>query len=442
MTAGSFRFPALTAVVVANMVGAGVFTSLGFQLLEIRSGFVLLALWAAGGLAALCGAVSYAELGAALPRSGGEYNFLGRIYHPAAGFVSGWVSATVGFAAPTALAAMTFAAYASSSLPGGGGPALEKAMACALLLALTATHAAGHRASGGAQLGLTAVKVAVIAAFVAGVALAAADPQPVRFLPTPGDGALLAGGAFAVSLIYVSYAYSGWNAATYLSGELEDPRRTLPWILLGGAAVVTLLYLGLNFAFLRAAPMDSMAGEVEVGVIAAEAAFGPAAGRLSGIVLALLLVSTVSAMTMAGPRVIQVVGEDFPVLGFLARRNRRGIPATAIAVQSAVALLFILSSTFESVLVLAGFTMALNAFAAVAGVFVLRLRRPELPRPYRIPLYPLPPLLFLLVTGWALVFTLAERPAEGLFGLGLVGSGLALYLLASARGRRRVEDLP
>lgn len=442
MAAGSFRYPALTAVVVANMVGTGVFTSLGFQLLEIRSGFVLLALWAAGGLAALCGAVSYAELGAALPRSGGEYNFLGRIYHPAAGFVSGWVSATVGFAAPTALAAMTFAAYAASALPDGGGPALEKAMACVLLLALTATHAAGHRASGGAQLGLTALKVAVIAAFVAGVVLAADSPQPVRFLPAPGDGALLAGGAFAVSLIYVSFAYSGWNAATYLSGELEDPQRTLPWILLGGAGLVTLLYLGLNFAFLRAAPMDDMAGEVEVGVIAAEAAFGPAGGRLSGIVLALLLVSTVSAMTMAGPRVIQVVGEDFPALGFLARRNRRGIPAAAIAVQSAVALLFILSSTFESVLVLAGFTMALNAFAAVAGVFVLRRRRPELPRPYRVPLYPLPPLLFLLVTGWALVFTLAERPAEGLFGLGLVGSGLALYLLASARGRRRLEDLP
>lgn len=441
MTAGAFRYPALTAVVVANMVGTGVFTSLGFQLLEIRSGFALLALWAAGGLAALCGAVSYAELGAALPRSGGEYNFLGRVYHPAAGFVSGWVSATVGFAAPTALAAMTFAAYAASSLP-VGGPALEKAAAAALLLALTAVHAAGHRASGGAQLGLTALKVAVIAAFVAGAVLAVDDPQPVRFLPAPGDGAVLASGAFAVSLIYVSFAYSGWNAATYLSGELEDPRRTLPWILLGGAGMVTLLYLGLNFAFLYAAPMDAMAGEVEIGVIAAEAAFGPAAGRLSGIVLALLLVSTVSAMTMAGPRVIQVVGEDFPALGLLARRNRRGVPAAAIAAQSAVALLFILTSTFESVLVFAGFTMALNAFAAVAGVLVLRLRRPELPRPYRVPLYPLPPLLFLLLTGWALVFTLAERPAEGLFSLGVVGSGLALYLLASVRGRRRLEDLP
>ena len=140
MSSGRFSFITVTAVIVANMIGTGVFTSLGFQLVDIRSGFVLLLLWGVGGLAALCGAISYAELGATFPRSGGEYNFLSRIYHPAAGFVSGWISAAVGFAAPTALAAMTFAAYLTSSLFGEVSTTIEKSFAVLLLFVLAAIN--------------------------------------------------------------------------------------------------------------------------------------------------------------------------------------------------------------------------------------------------------------------------------------------------------------
>ncbi|MFQ6004044.1 MAG: APC family permease [Woeseia sp.] len=430
-----FRFPAVTAVVIANMVGTGVFTSLGFQLLEIRSGFVLLMLWAVGGVAAVCGAMTYAELGAALPRSGGEYNFLARIFHPAAGFVSGWVSATIGFAAPTALAAITFAAYATSILPDGATDSLQKTLASGLVIALTLVHASTRRNSGGLQVFFTILKVGVIVAFCA-TAIAIADvPQPVSFLPGEGDGALLTSGAFAVALIYVSYAYTGWNAATYLSSELENPRRTLPAILMTGTLVVLLLYLALNFVFLRIAPMDAMAGRVEVGYIAAQSAFGELGGRFTGLVLALLLVSTVSAMTLAGPRVLQVIGEDFHGLRFLSRTNSDGIPSVAIFVQSSLALLFILTSSFESILVFAGFTLALNSFATVLGVFVLRRRRPDLPRPYRTFGYPVTPLLYLALTGWTLTFVLLNKPVEGLFGLGIIGAGLAFYGLSAAQNR-------
>jgi APA family basic amino acid/polyamine antiporter len=236
-----FRYWTVTAVVIANMVGTGVFTSLGFQLLDIRSGFVLLMLWAVGGVVAVCGAMTYAELGAALPRSGGEYNFLARIYHPAAGFVSGWVSATIGFAGPTALAAMTFAAYATSAFPAAGDPWSRKLLAVGLVILLTAVHASNRRTSGGLQVVFTILKVGVIASFCVAAVVVADQPQPLRFLPSPGDGALLASGAFAVSLIYVSYAYTGWNAATYLSSELEDPQRTLPRILMIGTLLVMLL---------------------------------------------------------------------------------------------------------------------------------------------------------------------------------------------------------
>jgi APA family basic amino acid/polyamine antiporter len=432
-----FRFTTVTAVVIANMIGTGVFTSLGFQLLEIRSGFALLTLWAVGGIAAVCGAMTYAELGAALPRSGGEYNFLARIYHPAAGFVSGWVSATIGFAGPTALAAITFAAYATSIMPGDISDWPKKSLAAGLVIALTVVHASTRRNSAGLQVIFTTLKVGVIAGFCI-AALAAYDgPEPVRFLPSPGDGAVLTSGAFAVSLIYVSYAYTGWNAATYLSSEVENPQRTLPAILMTGTLVVMILYLALNFVFLRVAPMAAMTGRVEVGYIAAQSAFGEVGGRFTGLVLALLLVSTVSAMTLAGPRVLQVIGEDFSALRLLSRKNTDGIPSVAIYFQSTLAVLFILSSTFESILVFAGFTLALNSFATVLGVFVLRRQKPDLPRPYRTFAYPLTPLVYLALTGWTLIFVLVNRPVEGLFGLAVIAVGLAFYMVTVSRNRQR-----
>jgi len=430
MSADKFRHTTVIAIVVANMVGTGVFTSLGFQLLDIRSGFPLLALWVIGGIIALCGAMTYAELGAALPRSGGEYNFLAKIYHPAAGFVSGWVSATIGFAGPTALAAITFAAYATSIMPGESSELLRKSLAVGLVIVLAFVHSSNRRNSGGLQVVFTVLKVAVILGFCL-IALVVVDqPQPVDFLPSAGDGAIMTSGAFAVALIYVSYAYTGWNAATYLSGELEDPQRTLPVILLSGTLLVMLLYVCLNFVFLTVAPMDDLVGQLEVGFIAAAAAFGDLGGRVTGLILALLLVSTVSAMIIAGPRVLQVVGEDFHALRFLARKNKNGLPSTAIYLQSSLALLFILSSSFESILVFAGFTLALNSFATVLGIFVLRHRQPDLPRPYKTFLYPLPPLIYLSLTGWILWFVLVNRPVEGLFGLGIMAAGLLFYYLS------------
>ena len=431
MTSDKFRFITVTAVIIANMIGTGVFTSLGFQLVDIRSGFALLLLWAVGGLAALCGAISYAELGAAFPRSGGEYNFLSRIYHPSAGFVSGWISTTVGFAAPTALAAMTFAAYFTSSLFGDVHQILEKAFAVALLLILTAVHATNHRNSGSTQVIFTVLKVAVIIIFIAASLIVVESPQPVTFTPVEGDLDIITSGTFAVALIYVSFAYSGWNAATYLSSEIENPQRILPWVLITGTSIVSILYLALNYSFLTVTPMDSLVGEIEVGAIAAQAAFGENAGNIFGVALALLLISTVSAMTMAAPRVMQVIGEDFPRLEFLARTNSAGIPATAIYLQSSVAVLFILSSTFESILVFAGFTMALNTFVTVLGLFVLRWRQPDLERPYRSFLFPLPPIIFLTLTGWTLGFTLIMRPVEALFSIGIIGIGLIFYYITS-----------
>ena len=409
------------------MIGTGVFTSLGFQLLDIQSGFPLLMLWAVGGVAALCGAFCYAELGAALPRSGGEYHFLSQIYHPAVGFVSGWVSATVGFAAPTALAAITFGAYLNAS-----APALPPSLsATALVILLTGIHMSTRRRSGGAQRWLTGLKIVLIGAFCGAVWGLVEQSQPVVFRPVPGDGALLTSSAFAVALIYVNYAYTGWNAATYLTGEIEAPQRNLPRALALGTVLVALLYLLLNFSFLYAAPISAMQGKLEIGYIVAEHAFGSKGASFMGVVLAGLLISTVSAMILAGPRVMQTIGQDFRAFRLLARTNRHGLPVTAIGAQSLMALIFIWTASFESILVFAGFSLGLCTFLTVTGVFVLRRRRPDLLRPYRVTAYPLPPLIYLGITGWTLFYILRERPYEAWMSLLLIVTGAAFYWLCN-----------
>lgn len=418
------------------MIGTGVFTSLGFQLVDIRSGFTLLMLWVVGGITAVCGALTYAELGAAIPRSGGEYVFLSRIYHPAAGFVSGWVSATIGFAAPTALAAITFGTYLSSVFP----ELSPTWLAAGLVLVLSAVHGSSRRASGRFQRFFTTLKVALIVAFCAAGVVLVREPQFVGFVPadgsapTAGSGSSLFSGAFAVSLIFVSYAYSGWNAATYLTSELENPQRTLPRALAGGTLLVMLLYVGLNYVFLYAAPAEEMVGQLEIGYIAAGHIFGPRGADVMGVTLALLLVSTVSAMVLAGPRVLHAIGEDYETFRFLRRTNARGVPAVAVRTQAAISLLFILTGSFETILVFSGFTMGLNTLLAATGVFILRRREPDLPRPYRTWGYPVTPLVFLLITGWTLAYILIDRPLESGLGLGLIAAGLAIYGFTRRRG--------
>ncbi len=414
------------AVVVANMIGTGVFTSLGFQLVDIQTGFSLLMLWVVGGLVALCGALSYAELGAALPRSGGEYNFLTHCYHPAAGFVSGWISSTIGFAAPVALAAMTFGAYLTSVLPWLN----QMGMALGIILILSLVHASNRKNSAGTQWLFTLIKLALIAAFCLVALLTTEKEQAISFLPRPADWQAMLSGTFAVSLIYVNYAYNGWNAATYLSSELESPQRDLPRILFIGTGMVLITYVALNFVFLFTTPIEQMKGKIEVGFVVAQSIFGDTGAKFTGIIMSLLLVSTVSAMTLAGPRVLQVIGEDFRLFGFLAKVNGSGIPTRAIFFQSALAMVFVVTSTFESILVFAGFALALNNFFAVLGVFILRYRQPERERPYQIWLYPAPPLIFLLLTGWTLVYLFLQRPLEAGLSLGLIFIGLIFYIIS------------
>ncbi|MEP1230272.1 MAG: amino acid permease [Litorimonas sp.] len=434
------------AVIIANMVGTGVFTSLGFQLAGIQSVFAILLLWVIGGLAAMCGAASYAELGAALPRSGGEYNFLGRIYHPMAGFVSGWISAAIGFAAPIAAVSLAFAQYSTAAMPGEYGNWTRKGIACALVVIITLIHSRNRKASGQFQFGFTSVKIILILIFcLAGLTLTA-EPQPITVLPQPEDWKVITSAAFGVSLIYAYYAYTGWNAATYITGELENPQRDLPRILLLSTGIVTLLYVLLNFVFLYAAPIEAMqsgsdGNKVEIGYIAATYIFGDTGGRIAGIMLSLLLISTVSAMTIAGPRALQAIGEDFKALSFLGRINPSGVPRNAIYFQSSLALLYILTSSFKAIVVFAGSMLALNSFLAILGVFILRYKEPDLPRPYKTWGYPFVPLIYLTITAFMLSFVVINEPKKALTGLAIIGAGVLFYILANVAGQKQSRTI-
>lgn len=418
-------FPAALATVVANIVGTGVFTTLGLQVQETSDGFALLALWAIGGLIALAGALCYAELSAAIRGSGGEYRFLRRIYQTGLGTVAGWVSVAVGFAAPVALAGMALGRYAGPLL--GVAP---RTLGVLAILGATAVHLLAPAVGGRIQVGVTSLKVLLIVAFIA-VGLARGPVTTLSFAPTSHTFGQIASGPFALSLIFVSYAYSGFNAAAYFQGEVTDAERNVPRALILGTLLVTALYVGLNWIFLRTTPISALTGQIEVGAIAAERIFGAAGGRIMSGLIALLLVSTISAMTLAGPRVIEAMAEDIPVLRPLAQRTGTGSPARAVLLQGALALAFVLTDSFAGVLTYAGFTLTLFTLLTVLGLMRLRRSEPDLPRPYRLKGYPWIPLFFGGFSLWTLLVVIRDRPMEAVGGAVTLGVAAMLTWLVA-----------
>jgi APA family basic amino acid/polyamine antiporter len=410
--------------VVANMIGVGVFTTSGFSLAALGRPEIVLLAWVIGGVLALCGALSYGALARQIPESGGEYTFLSRIVHPVAGFLAGWVSLLAGFTAPIAAAGLGLQAYVADSFALDARP--EWIGTSAILLA-GLMH--GVRLQQGLLLqnGVVALKLALILGFV-GIAVAAG--------PAPGAAGSypqvdVAPGAFAVSLVWISFAYSGWNAAVYVAGEVREPRRNLMRSICLATAVVTLAYLALNAVFLYSAPYAELAGKAEVGAIAAEALGGAPLRRAVSALIALALFSSISSMVMAGPRVYARMAEDglFPAL--FGRGEQ--VPVAAVALQVALAVGVLWSSDLVQLLGYIGFTLGLSAAATVAALILLRAREGASRVP--VPGYPFVPGLFALVTLAISAFMVVREPAQAAVGLATLLAGLPLY--AWMRRRRR-----
>jgi len=414
------------AYVIANMVGTGVFTSLGFQIAGgVDNVFAIMMLWFFGAIIAFTGAQVYGELGSVMPRSGGEYHYLSQLYHPSLGFMSGFFSAFIGFAAPIALASMALSQY-FSNIYNGIHP---KIIASGIIVLVTLVHIISVKSGSRFQIIFTSLKILLILFFIVAGFFFTKEPQAISLIPTNVSWAQMLSSGFAVSLIFVYYSYSGWNASAYFVSELRNPQKTLPRSLLIGTLVVAALYLLLNLVFLYTAPVAELAGQLDVGAVSATHIFGAQGGKIISLFISILLISTISSMVFAGPRVIQVMGEDYKAFSFLAKKRANGVPMNAILLQSAISLTLLLSSTFEALLTYLGFVMNLFAFMTVAGVYIHRIKHPEMHRPYKSWAYPILPAIFMIFVIWNVIFLFREKTAETLYGLLTLAIGLAVYFI-------------
>ncbi|MCK9255932.1 MAG: amino acid permease [Bacteroidales bacterium] len=421
----------LTAIsyVIANMVGTGVFTSLGFQLAGgVTDLAAIMILWLMGGIIAFTGAQVYAELGSVMPRSGGEYHFLSELYHPALGFMSGFFSMFVGFAAPIALASMALGTYFSNVYSGIN----PKYIAATVIVLVSLVHSISVKSGGVFQNIFTIIKLLLILAFIIAGFVITPEPQNLSIIPSSVTWSQVLSSGFAVSLIFVYYSYSGWNASAYFVSELKNPAKNLPRSLIVGTLVVTVLYLFVNYIFLYVSPISSLNGQLDIGAVAAGDIFGRKGGIIMSGLISLLLISTISSMIFAGPRVIQVIGEDYSAFSFIKRKRKNGVPLIAILIQSSISLILLFTSTFEQLLTYLGFVMNIFAFLTVAGVFIHRKKYPNIERPFKTKGYPIIPMIFMAFIIWNMIFMFKEKTVETLIGLATLLVGLAFYYIAKA----------
>jgi len=437
--AGVARVGAFTAgcLLVSNAVGSGIFTTTGFQARDLGDPVAILLLWVAGGALALAGAMSYGELGAAIPRVGGEYVYLRRAFGPLCGFLSGWMSFTVGFGAAIAAAAMGFAAYLGALAPGTPFERAPTAVAVVLVWALTGVHLLGTEQGGRFQRWITVAKIG--AALLGGAAAIVWGEGSWGHLSQGVPGVTPQLGSVSVALIFVLYAFSGWNAASYIAGEMHDPARNLPRALVGGTLFVTVFYLAINLAYFYALPPEALAADpvLPVAEKVASALFGDGAAALVAGLLCLSIAGACSSMIWAGPRVYQAMAEDGVVPAALGRMSSRGAPVISTVSQSVWITLLLFTGTFEQLVVYAGVALAVFSALGVSSVIALRIREPELERPYRVALYPFVPLAYVGASLWIALYTGLERPMEALLSVVTIASGLPVYWFWNRRSQSR-----
>lgn len=425
-----------SCVLVSSVIGTGIFTTTGFMARDLGHPGLILSVWLIGGLIALAGALCYSELGAAYPVAGGEYNYLRRAYGSFVGFLSGWTSFTIGFSAAIAASAVSFAEYFLQlfALDNQKG-LLSTTFALILLWSITGFHLAGGRSGGLLQRALAVLKVGAILLFVVvGLVIGTGDWTHLSASETLRPPSV---GAYVVSLVFVLYAYSGWNAAAYLAGEITDPARTIPRTMIGGTLFVALLYLILNGFYFYALSVTELATPplLPVADKVARALLGFEAGRLVTIILCLSIAGAVSAMVWVGSRVYYAMAQDGLIPSLLANTSgRQNTPINAILLQSLWASILIILGSFEQLVIYSGFALVIFSALAVGAVPILRQREPDLPRPYRIPLYPFIPIFYLFVSLVIVGSVLYERPLEGGIGIATVLAGTPLYLLWSRLG--------
>ena len=441
-----------TILVIANMVGTGIFTTSGFIMEELGNPQTMLLCWFVGGVFALCGALCYGELGALFPKAGGEYVFLRESFGKWMGFLSGWISLIVGFSAPIAAASIAFAGYFFRVVPAAFNLNLEATfrginivtvspttvLAASMIIVFSLVHYHSLSLGTKVQNGLTVFKIGMICIFMA-AGLFWGRGSTGHF-----SGALDLGSVFqdkfAVALIFISFAYSGWNAAAYLGSEIKRPSKNIPLALFAGTGIVMCLYLILNVMYIYALSPKQMGGVLEVGASSAVSLFGENISKYFSGAIAIGLLSVLSAMIVTGPRVYYAMAKDgifFQIFGKVNKLHKT--PACAIFLQAAIAIAIVVTASFDKLLIYIGFTLSLFAMLTVLGMIALRMRQPDLKRDYKTVGYPLTPLLFILGNLWIIYFSIKSRPIASLLGLVTIGSGILVYAYFSRRRKRNHE---
>lgn len=425
------------ALIVSSVVGMGIFTTPALVANLVPNPLGLLALWIAGGCLALAGARSYGELATIWPSAGGEYVYLSRSYGPVAGFLSGWTSLVAGFSGTLAASSIALVVYAGHYLPGlSSDQPLVSLQALGLTLSLSsrsiaaaliivcfaAVHIFSLRAGKIAQNFLSLLIVGTFAAFAPG-GFAVGEGSWTHFQSL---GVQLHPKSWLLALIPVMFTYSGWNAAAYLSEEIQGPRRTIRSVLTTGTWVVIVLYTVLNALYLYAMPPAQMRGASNVATEAARARFGPGRDFVTPVLI-LTLLGTISATTIAGPRVYFAMARDRAFIPIFGRRSGRfGTPALAIALQALWSSVLVMIIGFEQILMSTGFALVLSSGAAVAGLFLVRRRGGDFQRKSSIPLFS--PAVFVFVSGVIVINTVLEAPRVALMGVLLIAAGLPIYV--------------
>lgn len=378
-------------LVIANMVGAGVFLSTGFMAQSLSPGQILLA-WIIGAVLAMCGAVAYGEVARLVPQGGGEYRYLSSLMHPALGYLAGWASLLVGFSAPTALDAIAAGAFARAVEP-SLDPRLVGAV---LIISLTAVHALGLHLSARVQNGLVAMKVLLLTGFVLIGVFQGSLAWPTWTPPSPAENPV---NEIIGSLFFIAFAFSGWNAAVYAADEFKDPERNVPRAMLLGCLAVGALYLVVNFIFVanltpaqgtvvfQYDDFTSLKGQfaqVTLGQAVMATLLGPVAAKVMSAVMLLLFISAMSAMMLVGPRVYSAMAKDGFLPQFLA--GKAGQPPTgAVVLQGVIALVLLVTHDVRSVLSNVGAIVVIFAALTVVGLFS-RLGKTGAERPSNVSL--------------------------------------------------------
>lgn len=430
---------------VGITIGNGIYTSLGLQLLTISHPFTILALWIVGGLSALCGALSYAELASRLPHSGGEYYYLSKIYHPALGTMAGVITLFAGFVAPISLASMAFGKYLEDCFPHCN----SLVASIALITFVTIAHLFNLSFSAFFQDLITAFKFLLIALFLY-LGFRYASLSPRLLLPTTSGWHELLQPSSGVALLFCFYAYSGWNSTTYIADDVAASQRTIGWSLIIGTLTVMLIYLLLNVVFLLAAPIQELRGVVDVATVVSKHLIGTTGGKMMALLIATGLVAGVSGMTWIGPRITQVMGKNLSTLSWLSHTSANNIPWRATLLQYALVIIVLLTSSFKMLLVATQIPVLLCSLFGVLGIIVLRQREKRQPLsstehptslpathpPFPCPWYPLPPLIFAAIGIFAILYTIITDFHEALWGICLIVLGLILHPVFNTKFHR------